>query len=51
MLCQVAWWKEVQTETSMTSFCNFEPGDLLWVDLQALARQKLSPKWKGSLKV
>ena len=29
----------------------YEPGDLVWVDLPALARQKLSPKWTGPFKV
>uniref|UniRef100_A0A8C2Z9W3 Integrase catalytic domain-containing protein n=1 Tax=Cyclopterus lumpus TaxID=8103 RepID=A0A8C2Z9W3_CYCLU len=29
----------------------YEPGDLVWVDLPALARQKLSPKWSGPFKI
>lgn len=29
----------------------YEPGDLVWVDLPALARQKLSPKWSGPFRV
>lgn len=29
----------------------YEPRDLVWVDLPALARQKLSPKWTGPFKV
>ncbi|KAK9538465.1 hypothetical protein VZT92_003634 [Zoarces viviparus] len=29
----------------------YEPGDLVWVDLPALARQKLSPKRSGPFKV
>lgn len=28
----------------------YEPGDLVWVDLPALARHKLSPKWTGPFK-
>lgn len=28
-----------------------EPGDLVWVDVPALVRQKLSPKWVGPFKV
>ena len=28
-----------------------EPGGLMWVDLPALARQKLSPKWSGLFRV
>lgn len=29
----------------------YEPGDLVWVDLPALSRQKLSPKWSGPFRV
>ena len=29
----------------------YEAGDLVWVNLPALARQKLSPRWTGSFKV
>lgn len=28
-----------------------EPGDLVWIDLSALSRQKLSPKWAGPFRV
>ncbi|KAL2076396.1 hypothetical protein ACEWY4_028006 [Coilia grayii] len=29
----------------------YKPGDLVWVNLPALARQKLSPRWTGPFKV
>lgn len=29
----------------------YEPGDLVWVNLPALARQKLAPRWTGPFKV
>ncbi|KAJ8333902.1 hypothetical protein SKAU_G00412210 [Synaphobranchus kaupii] len=29
----------------------YEPGDMVWVDLPALSRHKLSPKWAGPFKV
>lgn len=29
----------------------YEPGEFVWVDLPALARQKLSPRWIGPFKV
>lgn len=29
----------------------YEPGDLVWIDLPALSRQKLSPKWAGPFRV
>lgn len=29
----------------------YEPGDLVWVDLPSLSRQKLAPRWTGPFKV